>query len=173
MARHCIHPSRVRSGLLMTRTTPVGPLSHSVGSRVKPLFVAWTISMDSIVPAMFATGASRFWFVCLFSVAGLSYEILARREKCPTVGQSGHGHSRSQDSHFPNHCQCFDAKTVTPTLVSTSAIREFLWIQRGVDLCCSRHTIQKFWKFNGCSRTASRSWLERGLRLCCHIINNF
>ena len=39
----------------MTRTTPVDPLSHSVGSRVKRLFVAWTISMDSIVPAIFAT----------------------------------------------------------------------------------------------------------------------
>ena len=48
VAHHCIHPSRVRSGLRMTRTTPVDPLSHSVGSRVKPLFVAWTISMESI-----------------------------------------------------------------------------------------------------------------------------
>ena len=57
VAHHCIHPSCVRSGLRMTRTTPVDPLSHSVGSRVKPLFVAWTISMDSIVPAIFATGA--------------------------------------------------------------------------------------------------------------------
>ena len=47
----------VRSSLRMTRTAPVDPLSHSVGSRVKPLFVAWTISMDSIVPAIFATGA--------------------------------------------------------------------------------------------------------------------
>ena len=78
--------------------------------------------------------ASRFWFVCHFSVAGLSYEILARREKCSAVDQSGHGHSRSQEAHFPNHCQCFDAKTVTPTFVSTSAIPEFPWIQRGVDL---------------------------------------
>ena len=57
VAHHCIHPSRVRSGLRMTRTAPVDPLSHSVGSRVKPLFVAWTISMDSIVPEVFATGA--------------------------------------------------------------------------------------------------------------------
>ena len=57
VAHHCIHPSRVRSGLRMTRTAPVDPLSHSVGSRVKPLFVAWTISMDSIVPAIFAIGA--------------------------------------------------------------------------------------------------------------------
>ena len=40
VAYHCIHPSRVRSGLRMTRTAPVDPLSHSVGSCVKPLFVA-------------------------------------------------------------------------------------------------------------------------------------
>ena len=44
VARHCIHPSPV----------PVDPFSRSVISRVKPLFVAWTISMDSIVPAVFA-----------------------------------------------------------------------------------------------------------------------
>ena len=30
VAHHCIHPSRVRSGLRMTRTAPVDPLSHSV-----------------------------------------------------------------------------------------------------------------------------------------------
>ena len=57
VAHHCIQPSRVRSGLRMTRTAPVDPLSHSVVSRVKPLFVAWTISVDSIVPAVFAIGA--------------------------------------------------------------------------------------------------------------------
>ena len=57
VAHRCIHPSRVRSGLRMTRTAPVDPLSHSIGSRVKPLFVAWTVSMDSIVPAFFATEA--------------------------------------------------------------------------------------------------------------------
>ena len=57
VAHHCIHPSRVRTGLRMTRTTLVEPLSHSVISRVKPFFVAWTISVDSIVPAVFATGA--------------------------------------------------------------------------------------------------------------------
>ena len=40
VARHCIHPSRVRSGLRMTRTAPVDPLSRSVVSRVKPLSVS-------------------------------------------------------------------------------------------------------------------------------------
>ena len=57
VAHHCVHPSRVRYGLRMTRTAPVDPLSHSVTFRVKPLFVAWTISVDSIVPAVFAAEA--------------------------------------------------------------------------------------------------------------------
>ena len=68
--------------------------------------------------------ASRFRFVCHFSVAGLSYEILAHREKCSAVDQSGHRHSRSQEAHFPNHCQRCDAKTVTQTFVSTPAMLE-------------------------------------------------
>ena len=139
-ARHCIRPSRVGSGLRMTRTAPVDPLSHSVISRVNSLFVAWTISMDSIVPAVFATGAecvkwsADLWFVCHFSVAGVSYESLARREKFSAVDKSGHGHSRSQEANSPNHFQCFDAKTVTSTLVSATEISEFPLVQRGVDL---------------------------------------
>ena len=47
----------VCAGLRFTRTTPVEPLSCPGISRVKPLFVAWTISMDSIVLAVLATGA--------------------------------------------------------------------------------------------------------------------
>ena len=92
------------------------------------------------MPAIFATGAACVkcpadfgWFVCHFSVAGLSYEILARRERCSAVDQPGHGHFRSQEAHFQKRCQCFDAKTVTPTFISTPAIPEFPWIQRGVD----------------------------------------
>ena len=69
VAHLCIHPSRVRSVLRMTQTIPVDPLSRSVISRVKPLIVAWTIYTDSIVPAVFATGAEFVkWpadFVCL------------------------------------------------------------------------------------------------------------
>ena len=57
VAQHCFRPSRVRSGLGLTRTTPVDPLSCLGISRVEPLFVARTTSMDSIVPAVFATGA--------------------------------------------------------------------------------------------------------------------
>ena len=78
--------------------------------------------------------ASRFWFVCHFSVAGLSHEILARKENCPAVDQSGREHSRSQEAHLPNHCRCLDAKTVTSTLVSTPRFSQFPWIQGGVDL---------------------------------------
>ena len=73
VAHHCIHPSRVRSGLQMTRTAPVDTLSHSVISRVKPLFVAWTISMDSIVPAVFATGAE-----CVKSSADFGLSVTSR-----------------------------------------------------------------------------------------------
>ena len=57
LAHHCIHPSRVRSGLRMTRTVLVDPLSCSVIPRVKPLFVAWTISLDSFVLPVFTTYA--------------------------------------------------------------------------------------------------------------------
>ena len=114
VAHHCIHPSRVRSGLRMTRTAPVDPLSHSVCS---------------------------FWVVCHFLVAGLSHEISACREKCRAVDQSGCEHSRPQETHFPDHCQCFDAKTVTATRVSTPTISEFSWIQRGVDLRCQQSPV--------------------------------
>ena len=64
VAHHCIHPSRVRSGLRMTRTIPVDPLSLSIISRLKPLFVAWRFSMNSIVPAVFATEAECVKMVC-------------------------------------------------------------------------------------------------------------
>ena len=123
----------------MTRTAPVDPLSHSVVSRVKPLFVAWTISKDSIVPAVFATGAE-----CVKCSADLGLSVTSRLldsimkflragRSNLAVDQSGREHSRSQEAHFPNHCLCFDAKTVTATLVSTSTISEFPWIQRGVE----------------------------------------
>ena len=79
-----------------------------------------------------------FLFVCHFSVAGLSHEISACWEKCPAVDQSGCEHFRLQEAHFPNHCQCFDVKTVTATLVSTPTILEFSWILRGVDFRCQQ-----------------------------------
>ena len=67
VAHHCIHPSRVRSGLRMTRTTPVDPLSHSIGSRVKPLFVAWTIYFYGQHCARNFSGWSRMCeMVCRF-----------------------------------------------------------------------------------------------------------
>ena len=128
VAHHCIHQPRVRSGLRMTRKAPVDPLSHSVGSRVKPPFVAWTISIArSFCDWSRMCGmVSRFWFVRHFSVAGLFHEISA-------LDQSGCEHSTEQEAHFPNHCPCFDAKTVTATLVSTPTFSEFPWILRGVD----------------------------------------
>ena len=139
VAHHCIHPSRVRSGLRMTRTTPVDPLSHSVSSRVKPLFVAWTISMDSIVPAIFATGAECVKWSADFGLSVTSrlldslMKFLRAGRSVRLWNQSGCEHSRLQEAHFPKHCQCFDAKTATPTFVSTPTFPEFPWILRGVD----------------------------------------
>ena len=49
------------------------------------------------------------------------------------MDQSGCEHSRLQEAHFPDHCQCFDAKTVPAALVSTPTISEFPWILCGVD----------------------------------------
>ena len=103
----------------------------------------------------------RFWVVCHFSVVGLSHEISMRWEKCPAMDQPGCEHARLQEAHFPNQCQCFDAKMATPTFVSTSAIPEFPRIQRGV------------LEFQRLLRTESRSRWERFLRLCCHLINNY
>ena len=122
---------------------------------------------------------SRFWFVCHFSVGGLSHEILARKKKCPAVDQSGREHSRLQEAHFSNHCWCSDAKRVTTTLVSTPPISEFPWIQRGVDLQCQQSHVavdtssRNFGSFNDCSRTESRFRPGRVLRSCCHLINNY
>ena len=70
----------------MTRTAPVDPLSHSVGSRVKPLFVS--------------TGAES---VKLSADCGLS--VTCRMLDCPAVDQSGCEHSRPQEAHFPSHYQ--------------------------------------------------------------------
>ena len=172
VARHCIHPSRVRSGLRMTRTALVDPLSHSVISRVKPLFVAWTISMDRIVPAVFATGAECVKWSADFGLSVTS-RLLDSLMKALRAGRSvrlwiksGHGHSRSQEAHFPNHFQCFDAKTVTSTVVSAPAILEFPWIQRGVDL--------QFQQSHVAVDTSSRNFGFSTIASapCCHLINN-
>ena len=116
----------------------------------------------------------RFWFVCHLSFAGLSHEVSTRWEKCPAVDKSGCEHSRLQEARFPNHCQCFDAKTVTATLVSTPTISEFPWILRGVD--CRRQqshvavktSFRVCWNFKDCFRTESRFRPGRVLWSCCH-----
>ena len=93
--------------------------------------------MDSIVPAVFATGAEFVkwpaWVVYHVSVVGLSHENLPRKENCSVVDQPGHACTRSQDAHLPEHCQCLDATTIATTFVSTPTISEFFRIQRGVD----------------------------------------
>ena len=75
----------------MTRTTPIDPLSSPSASRVKPLLVAWTASMDNIVPALLAHGAE---IVKWPSDIDLSF---VRREEHSFVDQFGHHFARSQD----------------------------------------------------------------------------
>ena len=85
---------------------------------------------------MFATEAEFVRWPTDFglSVTSRLLNFLVKSLRAWRRDQSGYGHSSSQDAHFSNHCQCVDAKTVTATFVSTSAIPEFSWIQGGVDL---------------------------------------
>ena len=90
------------------------------------------------MPAIFATGAECVKWSADFGLSVTSrlldsHEISACWEKCPSVDQSGCEHSRLQEAHFPDNCQCFDEKTITSTLVSTPTFPEFPWILRGVD----------------------------------------
>ena len=123
----------------MTRTTPVDPLSHSVSSRVKPLFLAWTISMDSIVPAIFATGAE-----CVKWSADLGLSVTSRLldslMKFLRAGRSVSGCGsiwmrtlQITGGPFPRPLPVFCEKTITSTLVSTPTFPEIPWILRGVD----------------------------------------
>ena len=65
----------------MTQTAPVDPLSHSVGSRVKPLFCCLDDFYGQHCARNFCDWSRmcemvcRFWFVCHFLVAGLSHEV--------------------------------------------------------------------------------------------------
>ena len=95
----------------------------------------------------------RFWFVCHFSVAGLSDGISACWEKCPAVGQSGYEHSRLQEIHFPDHCQCLMRRR---SLQLMSRLRRFRSFPGFSAVCCSRNIIQSFWNFHDCFRTESR-----------------
>ena len=175
VARHCIHPSRVRSGLRMTRTAPVDPLSHSVGSRVKPLFVAWTISMDSIMPAIFATGAECVkWSTD--SLAGPSKKKFCAQGELSGCGSIWMRTLQNTRSPVPKPFSgVWMRRRSLQTLVSTPTISEFHWILRGVDLQCQPSHVAvetSSRNFNDCSRTVSRFRPGRVPRSCCHHINN-
>ena len=108
----------------MTRTTLVDPLSHSVDSRVKPLFVAWTISMDSIVPAIFATGAECVKWSADFCLS-LTSRLLDSLMKFLRAGRSV-GLWINLDANTPDYrrpisqtiASVLMRKTITSTLVS-------------------------------------------------------
>ena len=143
--------------------------------------------MDSSVPAILCDWSRMcemvcgFWFVCHFSFAGLSHEISACWEKCPAVDQSGCEHSRLQEAHFPDHCQCFDEKTITATLVSTPTISGISLdsARCGLLTSNSRMLQSKYHpEFCGISTIASAPSLDSNreelvLWSCCHHINNY
>ena len=167
VAHHCIHPSRVRSCLRMIRTTLVDPLSHSVGSRVKPLFVAWTISMDSIVPAILATGAECVRWSADFGLSVTS-RLLDSLMKFLRAGISVRLWI-NLDANTPDYRRSI-SQTIASVLmrrrslqlfVSTPTFPEIPRILRCGLLtptvaCCSQNIIQSFWNFNVCFRTEFR-----------------
>ena len=164
VAHHCIHPSRVRSGLRMTRTAPVDPLSHSVGSHVKPLFYCLDDFCGQHCARSFCDWSRmcemvcRFWFVCHFSVAGLSHEISTRWETCAAVDQS-------PDYKRPISETIASVLMRRRSLQLLSRRRRFrsfpgfyaVWtfVSTPTVACCSRNIIQNFWNFNDCFRTDS------------------
>ena len=173
MAHHCIHPSRVRSGLRMTRTTTVDPLSHSVASRVKPLFVAWTISMDRIVPAVFATGAE-----CVKWSADFGLSVTSRLLDSLMKFLRGCEQSRLQEAHSQTIASVLMRRRSLQLLSRLRRFRSFLDSSRcGLSTpavaCCNRTIIQNFWHINDCFRTESRFGPGRVLWSCCHHINNY
>ena len=157
MARHCIHPCRVRSGLRMTRTAPVDPLSHFVGFCAKASFCCLDDFYGQPCARSFCDWSRMCEMARNFSVAALSREIYACWEKCPAVDESGSENSRLQEAHFPNHCQCFDAKTVTATFVKTPTFLEIPRSLRSVDFRCqqSHVAVETSSRFFGISTIAS------------------
>ena len=166
-------------------TAPVDPLSHSVGSRVKPLFVAWTTSMDSIVPAVFATGV-----VCLKWSADFGLSVTSRLldslMKFLRAGRSVRLWI-NLDANTPDYKRPI-SQTIASVLMRRRSLQllsrlrtisEFPWILRAVD--CRRQqshvavetSSRIFWNFNDCFRTESRFRLGRVLWSCCHHINNY
>ena len=135
VTHHCIHPSRVRSGLRTTRTAPVDPLSRSVISRVKPLSIARTISMDSIVPAVFATEAECVKWPADFGLSVTSL-LLDSLMKSLRAGRSVRLWI-NLDTDTPDH-----KKLLSRTIASVLMRRRSLQL-------LSR--LRRFWSFHGFS----------------------
>ena len=184
VAHHCIHPSRVRSGFRMTRTAPVDPLSHSVGSRVKPLFVAWTVSMDRIVPAVFATGAECVKWSTDFGLSVTS-RLLDLLMKFLRAGRSVRLWI-NLDANTPDYKKPI-SQTIAGVLMRRrslqllSRLRRFrsfpgfsaVWTFNANSRMLQSKHHPEIWNFNDSSRTESRFRLGRVLRSCCHHINNY
>ena len=145
VARHCIHPSRVRSGLRMTRMAPVDPLSRCVISRVKPLFVAWTIYMDSIVPAVFANEAECMKWPADFGLSVTS-RLLDSLLKSLRAGRSVRLWI-NLDTDTPDH-----KKPISRTIASVLMRRRSLQLLSRLRRFRSFPGFSAVWTFNSNSR---------------------
>ena len=149
-------------------------------------FVAWTISMDSTVPAVFATGAECVKWSADFGLS-VTYRLLDSLMKFLRAGRSIPLWI-NLDANTPDF-----KRPISQTIASVLMRRRSLQLlscldsdDLGVSLdsarcglstptvaCCSRNIIQNFWNFNDCFRTESRIRPGRVLWSCCHHINNY
>ena len=112
-------------------------MSRYVTSRVKPLLVAWAISVESIVPAVFVTGAECVKWPADFGLSVTS-RLLDSLMKSLRAGRSVRLWIKL-DMDTPDHkmpiSRTIARRRRSPQLfVSTTGIPEFAWIQCGVDL---------------------------------------
>ena len=168
----------------MTRTAPVDPLSHSVGSRFKPLFVAWTISMDSIVPAVFATVAECAKWSADFGLSVTS-RLLDSLMKFLRAGRSVRLWI-NLDASTPDY-----KKPISQTMTGVLMRRRSLQLLSRLRRFRSLPGFSAVWTFGAnsrmlqskhhpeilefqrlLSRIESRFRPGRVLRSCCHHINN-
>ena len=156
---------------------PVDPSSVPVGSRSKPLFVAYTNSVNNVVPAVFATGAE---FVRWRSDLGMPVTSALPDSVMKSL-RTGRTVRLWIDwdipvpihrADFPRavavFCSEVDLDSSCLDLdgfgISLDFVRYGLLVPKASS-CCSRLIIQIFWNFNDCSRTEFRSMLEVRFRL--------
>ena len=156
---------------------PVDPSSVTVGSRSKPLFVAYTNSVNNVVAAVFATGAA---FVRWPSDLGLpvTSQLLDSVMKSLRTGRTVRLWIdwtflyQFTEQIFLEPSPVFRSEDdldssfldVDGSGISLVFLRCGLVVPKAS--CCSQLIIQIVWNLNDCSRTECRSMLEVRFRLC-------